>query len=49
MGVEEEEVVWLTIVKAAALAPHPCHAAQAEVFHHNFNLASLVAVRVSRK
>ena len=32
-------VVRLTILKAAALTPHPCHAARAEVFHHNFNPA----------
>ena len=49
----EVGVVRLTILKAAALTPHPCHAARAEVFHHNFNLASptfpLVGVCVSRK
>ena len=51
LGVTRAEVgvVRLTILKAAALTPHPCHAGRAEVFHHNFNLASLVCVRVSRK
>ena len=55
LGVTRAElgVVRLTILKAAALTPHPCHAARAEVFHHNFNLASshfffLVGVRLVR-